>query len=54
MPDWLILVALGIAAWFAVSLVVGLLVGPLLRACSAMDSGRGSLPVAPAYRGALN
>jgi hypothetical protein len=37
MPIWLIIVTLGIAAWFAVSVVVGLLVGHLIGACSAMD-----------------
>lgn len=46
MPYLLILMTLGIAAWFAVSVVVSLLVGSLLRACSMMDSGRGCLPFA--------
>lgn len=43
MAYWLILVTVGIVAWFVASVVVSLLVG---RVC-AMDTERGSLPVAP-------
>jgi hypothetical protein len=37
MPSWLIWLLIGVAAWFVLALVLGLLLGPLLQARS-MDS----------------
>jgi hypothetical protein len=39
MPYWIVYLTLGIAAWCPLSVVTGLLVGPLLRATAAGGDG---------------
>jgi hypothetical protein len=39
MPHWIVYLTLGIAAWCPLSVVTGLLVGPLLRATAAGGDG---------------
>jgi hypothetical protein len=41
MPHWLIVLTLAIIAWVSLSLVVGLLVGRILKACSSAAPERG-------------
>ena len=42
MPQWIVYLALGIAAWCPLSLITGLLIGPLLRARA--PGGDGEIP----------
>jgi hypothetical protein len=41
MPHWLIILTFAIIAWGGLSLVVGLLLGPILKTCSSAAPERG-------------